>query len=199
MFVQIFADPNFGVDGSAEFYSEAPAGNPLAGIDDGECVDIADLDIGGTFTYEDVGATVTAVSGATTITMDQVIDGDEIYYEGFEDPAPEDADYEISIGADVLGSVHVPPFPGTVAYTGGEVTWSPMSADEVVLAVVDDGFNEIWFCYADDDGAVTLPGDVLAAIPTGQVTLNAHNRTTVDRNGRDVTLTGSVSGESVDF
>lgn len=181
---------------SAEFYS-AYHGQTPSDVE-GECFDLRYLLVNPT--YEDVGPSVTLTGGANPMTLDRVIDGEEIHYESESPDVELDTDYEVAIGTDVLGIVSTPAVLLRDAwYFAGTLTWSAAGADEVVIVVATGDFSSVQVCVTSDTGSFTIPADVLAAVPSGFIQIKIGHVNEVDRNGRSVRFFSSAGPDSIAF
>lgn len=185
----------------AEFYS---AVSPL-----GQTIEIPgpsnecelDVEDSYSFTYEDVGDSVTFASGAAALTAVQTSAGGGLYYVTNGIVAgnyPTDATYDIGVtGGDSIGSLYVPnpvTLDGSPTIVPGQaldITYSIDTGADVILVTVDDGTvspTTSYSCYSSDDGAFTIPAEVTTAVGAGgAITVSAQNYEIFTLgNGREV-------------
>lgn len=162
----------------AEFYS---AVTPL-----GQTIEIPgpsnecelDVDDNYTFTYEDVGSSVTFASGAATLTAVESTGGGAIYYATPGVVAgnyPTNADYEIAVtGGASIGTLYVPNpvtldgSPTTVAGQPLDITYSINTGADVIYIGVENAAGTVSYsCYSSDDGAFTIPAEVTTDVGAG--------------------------------
>ena len=183
----------------AEFYTAvSPAGQiiEIPGPSN-ECeLDVADSF---TFTYSDVGNSVTFASGASTLTAVKSTAGGAIFYSTPGIVAgnyPTDATYDIGVtGGDSIGSLYVPNAvtldgsPSTVAGEPLDITYSiNTGADVITIAVSNLAGTVNYVCYSSDDGAYTIPAEVTTAVGAGaDISVSAQNYEIFTLgNGREV-------------
>lgn len=200
-----------GAQGGGAFYSGVATGDPNEtvtieyGTDD--CV-IPEADTGTagdiTFNYLDVGASLTGVSGAFTLTMAKDT-SDGIQYSGFQPgAAPANADWTVSnsgsgaVPAGTIATVHVP----TAVVDGGngdivsgsaqEITWTGgESANIFSINVSDSNGDVVYECSPANDGSFTLPIEVTTAAGAGGTyDLNALEYRTSTFQGKTLVLVG---------
>ena len=101
-------------------------------------------------TYEAAEGELTAVSGATTITLaDQGND-----YAGDSVDVVDDATFDLNIGGEQFASIDVPALPFPITVSGGNTAeWTPMGASDAYVAVVASDVSEAHLCHTADDGS----------------------------------------------
>lgn len=152
-------------------------------------------------TFLDVGADVTATSGANTIVAVKDTSGG-IFYSG-DGTGDVDMTYDISVAgsgdvaAGQIASIYVPPpmvQPSSLTIVPGtplNITWTPTGSDVVEIYLEDFDFTVSYQCSVEDDGSFTVPGDVTTAIGAdGDVYLWNHSSDVITFEGRKVVLSG---------
>ena len=184
----------------AEFYSDyIGTFSSLRDVPLDTCINPLTPSSGGDPVIADAGPSVTAVSGATTLTyaMDA---GDGGYYLAADVAgAPDDADYAASAGtlAADLGTISVPSLPGPVSANGTThtATWTAMGADDAFVLFINASFTAFNLCHTADDGSYDFTA---LAISSGAVAVAGANYGEADLDGRSVLLIGQAGSPGED-
>lgn len=172
----------------AEFYSDYE-GEVVTFRDvplDGACINPLNPPAGGTPVYAD-HTSVDFVSGATTIAL--TADDPGFYLASNVPGAPNGADYTVNVDGAALGTVTVPPGPGTVTVTGDNtVTWTSMNADDVFIVFIAADFSSVNLCHTADDGSYDFSA---LSLTSGYATVSGANYSEASLDGRDVILIGA--------
>lgn len=185
----------------AEFYSDyVGTFSSLRDVPLDTCINPLTPSSGGDPVIADAGASVTAVSGATTLTYNMDA-GDGAYYLDADVPgAPDNADYEATAGtlAAELGTISVPSLPAPVAGNGTTkvATWTTMGADDAFILFINAGFTSFNLCHTADDGSYDFTA---LGLSSGAVAVAGANYGEADLDGRSVLLIGAAGSPGEDL
>lgn len=184
--------------GSAAFFEsfEGETGGSFRDIPIGACIDplAPSPDPDPIIVYEDVGTSLTAVSGGTTVTYTEVA-GADVAYSAAPQAAVDDADYELSIDAEAQGSLSVPGLPYPVAITANSLGWSTMGADDAFIFALNVPGTVYRLCHVPDNGSYDLTTTVTASITSGFATVIGANYSEFSHTDGDVTAVGQAGSQ----
>jgi hypothetical protein len=143
-------------------------------------------------TYEDVGDSLTAVSGATTMTLVEdttpsLATGQ--YVSAGVAGAPDDATYSLTIDGDEFATIDVPALPFPISVTGETVSWTTMGASDAFVAVIATNFSKAYLCHTADDGSYDF-SSTAATLTSGLVAVLGANYAEVGHTDGTVIVIG---------
>lgn len=145
--------------------------------------------------YEDVGDSLMAVSGATTMTLieDTTPTSDAYQYASASVAgAIDDATYTLSIDGSDFATIDVPALPFPITATGTVASWTAMGASDAYVAVIAVDFDPVFLCHTPDDGSYDFTSTA-ATVTSGFIAVMGANYAEVGHTNGTVVVVGQAN------